>query len=53
MIRPLGKRYSEHWKRMGITQKEVDEKSGLSIFTISTSKMALQQELLWLRLSNC
>jgi len=36
IIRQLGKRYSDYRKRMGFTQKEVAEKSGLSIFTIST-----------------
>jgi len=36
IIRQLGKRYSDYRKRMGYTQKEVAEKSGLSIFTISS-----------------
>ena len=36
IIRQLGKRYSDYRKRMGYTQKEVSEKSGLSIFTISS-----------------
>ena len=36
IIRQLGKRYGDYRKRMGYTQKEVAEKSGLSIFTIST-----------------
>ncbi len=36
IIRQLGKRYSEYRKRMGYTQKEVAEKSGLSVFTISS-----------------
>ena len=36
IIRKLGKRYSVYRKRMGYPQKEVAEKSGLSIFTIST-----------------
>ncbi len=36
IIRQLGKRYSVYRKRMGFTQKEVAEKSGLSIFTISS-----------------
>lgn len=36
MIRQLGKRYSVYRKRMGSTQKEVAEKSGLSVFTISS-----------------
>lgn len=35
IIRQMGKRYSGYRKRMGYTQKEVAEKSGLSIFTIS------------------
>jgi transcriptional regulator with XRE-family HTH domain len=36
MIRQLGKRYSEYRKRMDYTQKKVAEKSGLSVFTISS-----------------
>ena len=36
IIRELGKRYSDYRKRMGYTQKEVAEKSGLSVFTISS-----------------
>jgi len=36
IIRQLGKHYSEYRKRMGYTQKEVAEKSGWSIFTISS-----------------
>jgi transcriptional regulator with XRE-family HTH domain len=36
IIRGLGKRYSEYRKRIKYTQKEVAEKSGLSIFTISS-----------------
>ena len=36
IIRELGKRYSDYRKRMGHTQKEVSEKSGLSVFTISS-----------------
>ena len=36
IIRQLGKRYSAYRKRMGFTQKEVAEKSGLSVFTISS-----------------
>ena len=36
IIRELGKRYSDYRKRMGYTQKEVSEKSGLSVFTISS-----------------
>ena len=36
IIRELGKRYSDYRKRMGYTQKEIAEKSGLSVFTISS-----------------
>lgn len=36
IIQQLGKRFSSYRKRMRYTQKEVAEKSGLSIFTIST-----------------
>lgn len=36
LIRGLGQRYSNYRKRMGCTQKEVGEKSGLSVFTISS-----------------
>ncbi len=36
LIQDLGKRYSEYRKRMGMTQKQVSEQSGLSIFTISS-----------------
>ena len=36
IIRELGKRYSDYRKRIGYTQKEVSEKSGLSVFTISS-----------------
>jgi len=36
LIRQLGKRYCDYRKRMGYTQKEVAEKSGLSVFTISS-----------------
>lgn len=36
IIRDLGKQYSDYRKRMGYTQKEVAEKSGLSVFTISS-----------------
>ena len=36
LIQQLGKRYSDYRKRMGYTQKEVSEKSGLSVFTISS-----------------
>lgn len=36
IIRQMGKRYCEYRKRMGFTQKEVAEKFGLSVFTISS-----------------
>ena len=36
IIRELGKRYSDYRKRIGYTQKKVSEKSGLSVFTISS-----------------
>jgi len=36
IIRELGKRYSDYRKKTGYTQKEVAEKSGLSVFTISS-----------------
>ena len=36
LSRKLGKKYSHYRKRMDYTQKEVAEKSGLSIFTISS-----------------
>lgn len=36
IIRGLGKQYGDYRKRMGYTQKEVAERSGLSIFTISS-----------------
>jgi len=36
LIRQVGKRYGDYRKRMGFTQKEVSEKSGLSVFTISS-----------------
>ncbi|MFA7494220.1 MAG: helix-turn-helix transcriptional regulator [Proteiniphilum sp.] len=36
IIRELGKKYSDYRKRMKYTQKEVAEKSGLSVFTISS-----------------
>jgi transcriptional regulator with XRE-family HTH domain len=36
IIKELGKRYSIYRKQMGYTQKDVANKSGLSIFTIST-----------------
>lgn len=36
IIRQIGRRFGEYRKRMGFTQKEVSEKSGMSVFTIST-----------------
>jgi transcriptional regulator with XRE-family HTH domain len=36
VIREIGKRYSDYRKRTGYTQKEVAQKSGLSVFTISS-----------------
>jgi transcriptional regulator with XRE-family HTH domain len=36
LIRQLGQRYSDYRKRTGQTQKDVAEKSGLSVFTISS-----------------
>ncbi|MCL2328020.1 MAG: helix-turn-helix domain-containing protein [Bacteroidetes bacterium] len=36
IIRELGGQYGNYRKRMGFTQKEVSEKSGLSVFTISS-----------------
>lgn len=36
IIRKLGTKYSNYRKRMGYTQKEVAQKSGLSVFTISS-----------------
>jgi len=36
IIRELGTKYSDYRKRMRYTQKEVAEKSGLSVFTISS-----------------
>ena len=36
IIRQMGKRFGDYRKRMGYTQKEVAEKSGLSVFTISS-----------------
>lgn len=36
IIRELGKRYGKYRKKMGITQREVAERSGLSVFTISS-----------------
>ena len=36
IIRELGAKYAVYRKRMGFTQKAVAERSGLSIFTISS-----------------
>lgn len=36
IIRQLGQRYSDYRKRTGNTQRKVAEKSGLSVFTISS-----------------
>ncbi|MDR1592264.1 MAG: helix-turn-helix transcriptional regulator [Prevotellaceae bacterium] len=36
LIVELGKRFKEYRKRMNLTQKNVSEKSGLSVFTISS-----------------
>jgi len=36
LIQELGKRYSDYRKRMGYTQKAVAEKSGISVFTVSS-----------------
>ncbi len=36
IIRKLGKQYKKYRTRMKLTQKEVAEKSGLSVFTISS-----------------
>jgi len=36
IIRELGKQYGDYRKRMGYTQKIVADKSGLSVFTISS-----------------
>ena len=35
IIQELGKRYAQYRKRTKMTQKEVSEQSGLSVFTIS------------------
>ncbi len=35
IIQELGRRYAQYRKRMGMTQKDVSEQSGLSVFTIS------------------
>ena len=35
IIQTLGKRYTQYRKRAKMTQKEVSEQSGLSVFTIS------------------
>ena len=36
LVQELGKRFMEYRKQMGFTQKMVAEKSGLSVFTISS-----------------
>ena len=36
IINHLGKRYADYRKRMGYTQKEISEQTGLSVFTISS-----------------
>ena len=36
LIRELGKKFSAYRKRMGYTQKDISNKSGLSVFTISS-----------------
>jgi transcriptional regulator with XRE-family HTH domain len=36
IIRELGLRYSQYRKRMKYTQKQIADKSGLSVFTISS-----------------
>lgn len=36
LIQQLGKRFCNYRKRMGYSQKDLSEKSGMSIFTIST-----------------
>ena len=36
LVQELGKRFKEYRKRMGFTQKMVSEKSGLSVFTVSS-----------------
>jgi len=36
LVRQVGQRYRDYRKRTGQTQKEVAEKSGLSVFTISS-----------------
>lgn len=36
LIREVALRYSSYRKRMGFTQKDVAQKSGLSLFTISS-----------------
>ena len=36
IIQQIGKRFGDYHKRMGFTQKKVSEKSGMSVFTIST-----------------
>ena len=36
IIREIGLRFSNYRKRIGFTQKEIAEKSGLSVFTLSS-----------------
>lgn len=36
IIIDLGKRFAEYRKRMGYTQKDISEQTGLSVFTISS-----------------
>ena len=36
LIREMGRRFKDYRKRLGYTQKEISEKSGLSVFTISS-----------------
>lgn len=36
IISDLGKRFTSYRKRMGFTQKEISEHTGLSVFTISS-----------------
>ncbi len=36
IIRELGRKYSGYRKRMGYTQRKVADKSGISVFTISS-----------------
>ena len=36
LVQELGKRFKEYRKQMGFTQKMVSEKSGVSVFTVSS-----------------